>query len=116
MARGAAVTRTAVQTVKPITDSSVRETMDLTSSHIDDTNAGWSGRSEKNFQLNSATNLARWQNLRRRRLAARQAVRPVPSAQVSSDLSETARFARPHTPDEPAAKRRPLPCSRSAIL
>src|SRR6266481_6083421 len=51
MARGAAVTRTAVQTVKPITDSSVRETMDLTSSHIDDTNAGWSGRSEKNLQL-----------------------------------------------------------------
>jgi hypothetical protein len=25
--------------------------MDLTSSHIDDTNAGWSGRTQKKFQL-----------------------------------------------------------------
>ena len=43
IARGAAVTRTAVHTVKPTADNNVRETMDLTSSHIDDTKPGWSG-------------------------------------------------------------------------
>src|ERR1043166_9997078 len=51
IARGAAVTRTAVQTVNPRADNSVRETMNLTSSLIDDTKEVRSGPLEKKVEL-----------------------------------------------------------------
>jgi len=69
--------------------------MDLTSSHIDDATAGWSGRSEKKFQLTCE----RGKILVIHRWAGRLGVRPTLSiSSGSSHLSETARFAQPHTP------------------
>src|SRR5258706_211404 len=61
-------------------------------------------------------NLAARRTPHRPQLAGRRAVPEAPATPASSDLSETARFAPPHTPYEPVAPRRPTPYSRLAIL
>src|SRR5438445_13346452 len=83
----------------PIAESSVRETMDLTSSLIDDTNAGWSGRLGRNF-----SSLRTQQSLRRRRWVVYRAARQAPPAPTPSDLAETAQFLPPRTPTPPAGR------------
>src|SRR5882724_10885673 len=108
----------------PIAESNVRETMNSTSNRIDDPNDQWSGRPAKipghgeypiscqGLEQIRSSNLERpsrpdasissanlgLRSLHRHQSADHPAARREPVAPPSSDLSETARFAPPHTP------------------